>query len=242
MILQRLRLTISGAVQGVGFRPFVYALASRSHLSGFVGNESGGVFIEVEGEQKDLQDFLRRLREDAPPLAHITEIKTEKIRIQNDNNFRIVESENRADENTLVSPDTSVCKDCLRELFNPRDRRFRHPFINCTNCGTRFTIIRDIPYDRSNTTMSQFEMCEFCRSEYDDPLDRRFHAQPNACRNCGARVWFADKFNKAIYDEAAILATQKVLSENGIVAVKGIGGFHLVCDARSNTALRILRE
>ena len=242
MILQRLRLTISGAVQGVGFRPFVYALASRSHLSGFVGNESGGVFIEVEGEQKDLQDFLRRLREDAPPLAHITEIKTEKIRIQNDNNFRIVESENRADENTLVSPDTSVCKDCLRELFNPRDRRFRHPFINCTNCGTRFTIIRDIPYDRSNTTMSQFEMCEFCRSEYDDPLDRRFHAQPNACRNCGARVWFADKFNKAIYDEAAILATQKVLSENGIVAVKGIGGFHLVCDARSKTALRILRE
>ncbi|MCY7345400.1 MAG: carbamoyltransferase HypF [Pyrinomonadaceae bacterium] len=242
MMLQRLRLTIGGAVQGVGFRPFVYALARRSHLSGFVGNESGGVFIEVEGEKKDLQDFLSRLREDAPPLSHITKIKTEEIRIQNDNNFRIVESENRADENTLVSPDTSVCKDCLRELFNPHDRRFRHPFINCTNCGTRFTIIKDIPYDRSNTTMSRFEMCELCRSEYDNPLDRRFHAQPNACRDCGARVWFDGKNEKKIYDEDAILATQKVLSEGKIVAVKGIGGFHLVCDARNDTALRILRE
>ncbi|MEJ7861318.1 MAG: carbamoyltransferase HypF [Pyrinomonadaceae bacterium] len=242
MIVQRLRLTICGAVQGVGFRPFVYVMASRRNLSGFVGNESGGVFVEIEGKQADLQDFLRCLREDAPPLSHVTKIKTEEIRIQNDKIFRIVESQSRTDENTLVSPDTSVCKDCLRELFNSRDRRFRHPFINCTNCGTRFTIIRDLPYDRPNTTMSRFEMCEFCRSEYDNPLDRRFHAQPNACRNCGARVWFADKFNKAIYDEAAILATQKVLSENGIVAVKGIGGFHLVCDARSDTALRILRE
>ncbi len=242
-MMQRLRLTIGGAVQGVGFRPFVYALARHWNLSGFVGNESGGVFIEVEGEQKDLQDFLRRLREDAPPLAHITEIKTEEIKTQNDNNFRIVESKSRADENTLVSPDTSVCKDCLRELFDSRNRRFRHPFINCTNCGTRFTIIKALPYDRSNTTMSRFEMCKFCRSEYDNPLDRRFHAQPNACRDCGARVWFVGKNGQDVYEEEdAILATQKVLSSGKIVAVKGIGGFHLACNARSDAALHILRE
>ncbi len=242
MSLQRLRLTIGGAVQGVGFRPFVYALARLGKLSGFVGNESGGVFVEIEGKQADLQNFLRRLREDAPPLSHITEIKTEEIKIQNDKTFRIVESESRADENTLVSPDVGVCKDCLRELFDPRDRRFRHPFINCTNCGTRFTIIKDIPYDRPNTTMSRFEMCELCRNEYENPSDRRFHAQPNACKNCGAKLWLVGRNGKQIYDEDAILATQKVLSENGIVAVKGIGGFHLVCDARNDAALRILRE
>ena len=189
--MQRLRLTIRGAVQGVGFRPFVYTLASDSNLSGFVGNENGGVFAEIEGEPENLQSFLHRLPVEMPPLSRITEVKTEEIKIQNDRDFQIVESASRAGGNTLVTPDTSVCKDCLRELFNPRSRRFRHPFINCTNCGTRFTIIKDVPYDRTNTTMSAFEMCELCRSEYENPADRRFHAQPNACRDCGARVWFA---------------------------------------------------
>ena len=247
MALQRLRLTIRGAVQGVGFRPYIYALARRSDLSGWVGNESGGVFIEIEGEPENMQDFLRRLTENAPPLAHITEVKTQKIEIQNDEGFRIVESESQANDSTIISPDVGICADCLRELFDPRDRRFRHPFINCTNCGTRFTIIRDVPYDRSNTTMSVFEMCESCRSEYENPSDRRFHAQPNACRDCGARVWFVNKSERGenereIYGEAAIIAAQKVLSENGIAAVKGIGGFHLACDAGSDAALRILRE
>jgi hydrogenase maturation protein HypF len=241
-ILQRLRLTIRGAVQGVGFRPFVYTLASDSKLSGFVGNESGGVFAEIEGKPENLQIFLRRLHLEMPPLSHIAEVRTEEIKVRNDRDFKIVESESRAGENTLVAPDTSVCKDCLRELFNPRNRRFRHPFINCTNCGTRFTIIKEVPYDRPKTTMSAFEMCKLCRSEYENPADRRFHAQPNACRDCGARVWFADKTEKVIYDEEAILETQKVLSANGIVAVKGIGGFHLVCDARHDAAVRILRE
>ena len=283
--MQRLRLTIRGTVQGVGFRPFVYALAIDSNLSGFVGNESGGVFAEIEGKPEDLQVFLCRLQVEMPPLSHITEVKTEDIKVLNDKYFRIVESESRAGENTHVSPDVSVCKDCWRELFDKKNRRFRHPFINCTNCGPRFTIIKNVPYDRPQTTMSAFEMCEKCFNEYENPLDRRFHAQPNACRDCGARVWFVEKttgaqsvpvamsasfarksvlpeFNSncdasffraeatltatgtdcAPVGESAIVETQKVLAENGIVAVKGTGGFHLVCDARSDAALRILRE
>jgi hydrogenase maturation protein HypF len=240
--LQRLHLTIDGAVQGVGFRPFVYACAKSCDLSGFVGNESGGVFVEVEGLENNLVNFQKLLRENALPLARVISIEVEEIAPTGETDFRIVESKSRDAENTIVSPDVSVCADCLSELFDETDRRFRHPFINCTNCGTRFTIIKDIPYDRPNTTMSVFQMCESCRSEYDNPLNRRFHAQPNACRNCGARVWFVGKNEKEIYDENALLAAQKVLTENGIVAVKGIGGFHLACDARSDAALYILRE
>jgi len=241
-ISQRLRLEIRGVVQGVGFRPFVYTCAKSCGLSGFVGNQSNGVFVEVEGAKNSLREFQRLLRENAPPLSHITSIKSKEIAPKFENDFHIAESGTRTAENTLVSPDVSVCDDCLRELFDEKDRRFRYPFINCTNCGTRFTIIKDIPYDRPDTTMSVFEMCQLCRSEYDNPLDRRFHAQPNACRNCGARVWFAGKNEKEIYDEDAILAVQKVLSENGIVAVKGIGGFHLACDAGCDAALQTLRE
>jgi hydrogenase maturation protein HypF len=240
--LQRLHLTIGGAVQGVGFRPFVYACAKSCDLSGFVGNESGGVFVEVEGLEKNLINFQKLLCENAPPLARVISIELQEIAPTGETDFRIVESKTRDAENTIVSPDVSVCADCLRELFDEKDRRFRHPFINCTNCGTRFTIVKDIPYDRPNTTMSRFEMCELCRSEYDNPQNRRFHAQPNACRNCGARVWFVAQNEREIYDEDALLAAQRVLSENGIVAVKGIGGFHLACDARSDAALQVLRE
>jgi len=239
---QRLRLRICGAVQGVGFRPFIYACARSCDLRGFVGNESGGVFIEVEGLENDLISFQKLVRENAPPLAHITSIKIEEIPATAEADFRIVESRLRESKNTLVSPDASVCGDCLRELFDETNRRFRHPFINCTNCGTRFTIIKDIPYDRPNTTMSVFKMCELCQSEYGDSLNRRFHAQPNACRNCGAKIWFFSADEKEIYDEDAILATQNFLTEGKIVAVKGIGGFHLACDARNEMALRILRE
>ncbi len=242
LILQRLRLNIRGVVQGVGFRPFVYTCAKSCDLRGFVGNESGGVFIEIEGAENDLINFQKLLRENAPPLARVTSIEIEKIAPAGETDFRIVDSKSGESENTLVSPDVSICGECLRELFDEKDRRFRHPFINCTNCGTRFTIVRDIPYDRPNTTMSVFQMCGLCQSEYDNPLDRRFHAQPNSCRNCGARVWFVGKNEKEIYDEDAILATQKALTENGIVAVKGIGGFHLACDAQSDAALQILRE
>ena len=200
------------------------------------------MFIEVEGAERKLREFQTLLRETAPPLSHITSIESREIAPKFDTDFHIAESERQAEKNTLVSPDASVCDDCLRELFDENDRRFRYPFINHTNCGTRFTIIKDIPYDRPNTTMSVFQMCESCQGEYDNHLSRRFHAQPNACRDCGAKVWLIRKNEKEIYDENAITATQKVLSENRIVAVKGMGGFHLACDARSDAALRILRE
>ena len=192
--------------------------------------------------RSNLINFQKLLRENAPPLTQIISIEIEEIPATGETDFRIVESEFQTGGNTLVSPDVSVCDECLTELFDENDRRFRYPFINCTNCGTRFTIIKDIPYDRPNTTMSRFEMCESCQSEYDNPLDRRFHAQPNACQNCGPRVWFVGKDGKKITGEDAISATQKVLSEGKIVAVKGIGGFHLACDARSDAALRVLRE
>ena len=242
IIGQRLRMSIRGVVQGVGFRPFVYTCAKSCDLSGSVGNESGGVFVEVEGLEKNLINFQKLLRQNAPPLSHIISIEIEEIPPNNETDFRIVESQTKKSESTLISPDVSICEDCLGELFEENDRRFRYPFINCTSCGTRFTIIRDIPYDRPNTTMSVFEMCELCQSEYNNPLSRRFHAQPNACQSCGPKVWFFSKKEKEIYDEDAILATQKVLTENGIVAVKGIGGFHLSCDARCDAALLILRE
>ena len=180
-IWKRLRLEIRGIVQGVGFRPFVYTTAKKFDLKGFVGNQSGGVFVEVEGETADLSDFQTYLSSNLPPLAHITRIDSREIAAQFSADFYIAESENRTSENTLVSPDVSVCKDCLRELFDKNDRRFRYPFVNCTNCGTRFTIIKDIPYDRPQTTMNVFQMCELCQSEYENPLSRRFHAQPNAC-------------------------------------------------------------
>lgn len=239
---QRLRVEIRGVVQGVGFRPFVFAAAKRFDLKGFVGNKSGGVFIEVEGEEKNLREFQRLLCENAPPLAYITAIDSREIAPQFSDDFYIAESENRASENTLVSPDVSVCKDCLRELFDKNDRRFRYPFINCTNCGTRFTITKDIPYDRPNTTMTVFKMCELCQSEYDNPLNRRFHAQPNACAECGPAIWFVGKNDEKIFLEDAISATQNALLNGEIVAVKGIGGFHLACDAASDAALRKLRE
>ncbi len=241
LILQRLRLKIDGAVQGVGFRPFVYNCAKAFSLGGFVGNESGGVFVEIEGTKDNLQKFQQKLRENPPPLALINSIEIEEIAVTGETDFRIVKSEMREAANTLVSPDVSVCGDCLHELFDEKDRRFRYPFMNCTNCGTRFTIIRDIPYDRPQTTMSAFQMCELCQAEYDDPLDRRFHAQPNACRNCGPQVWLVGQNDQEIDGENAIIAAQKVLAENGIVAVKGIGGFHLACNARSDAAVQTLR-
>lgn len=240
-VSQRLRLTIGGAVQGVGFRPFIYACAKSCDLCGFVGNQSGGVFIEVEGLENNLVNFQKLLREKLPPLAHITSIEIEEIFTTGETDFRIVESETNESENTIVSPDVSVCADCRRELFDKNDRRFRYPFINCTNCGTRFTIIKDIPYDRPNTTMSRFQMCGLCQEEYDNPRNRRFHSQPNACPNCGPKVWLVGKNEEEVFAETAIAAAQKVLRAGGIVAVKGIGGFHLACDARRDAALQKLR-
>ena len=240
----RLRLTITGVVQGVGFRPFVYALASRFALSGHVGNESGGVFIEIEGPADALKQFQDRLLDEAPPLAHIEQVHLEEMEPREENGFSIVRSERRNAAHTMLSPDVCVCDDCLAETLDPSDRRYRYPFTNCTNCGPRFTIIQDIPYDRPHTTMSSFSMCVDCQAEYDDPLNRRFHAQPNACPVCGPRIWLelTGKLGAVAQENEALDAAQRLLAEGKVLAVKGLGGFHLACDAGSNAALDILRK
>lgn len=240
--LKRIRLEIQGVVQGVGFRPFVYAAAQKFDLKGFVGNDSAGVFIEIEGNEKNLQDFRAFLKKNFPPLAHISEIKITEIEPQNETDFRIVESEKRDTDFTLISPDISVCEDCLQEFFDENDRRFQYPFINCTNCGPRFTITEKVPYDRPFTTMRSFSMCSDCRKEYENPENRRFHAQPNACPKCGPHIYFFGKDGASFEKETAVNETRSRFKKGEIVAVKGIGGFHLVCDARNDEALKNLRE
>ncbi len=248
--LERQRLTVTGVVQGVGFRPFVYGLAARHGLTGFVGNHSGGVFIEVEGPEAELAAFQRDLVNQAPPLAHIERVTVEARPVQGDSAFTIIHSQVEASANTLISPDICLCADCLRELFDPQDRRYRYPFINCTNCGPRFTIIQNIPYDRPYTTMAGFPMCPDCQAEYENPLDRRFHAQPNACPVCGPHIWLELNPNiqpptsnlQPLSGDDALQATQQLLAAGQIVAVKGLGGFHLACDAASDEAVQTLRQ
>ncbi len=241
------RIHITGIVQGVGFRPFVYNLATRLGLSGWVLNSSSGVEIEAVGPEAVLDEFIARLRTDAPPLARIERItvapgqgQPQGLPLQG---FRILHSEARPGEFVPISPDVAICEDCLRELFDPRDRRYRYPFINCTNCGPRFTIIRDIPYDRPNTTMAPFVMCPDCQAEYDDPTNRRFHAQPNACPVCGPRLEFrAGPDAPPLYGEEALQAARAAIMAGRIVAVKGLGGFHLACDATADAPVARLRE
>jgi hydrogenase maturation protein HypF len=236
---QRWRLKVSGVVQGVGFRPFVYSLARRYDLAGFVGNNSSGVVIEIEGDSHALEDFRRALVNQPPPLAHIEAVNAEPLSINGVPGFSIHASDAVAGLSTPISPDIATCGACLKELFDPADRRYRYPFINCTNCGPRFTIVRDIPYDRPFTTMAAFPMCANCNAEYHDPLNRRFHAQPNACSVCGPILTFEPGGQKA---DEALVAAQRALAEGKIVAVKGIGGFHLACDATNDTAVAELRH
>jgi hydrogenase maturation protein HypF len=246
--LQRIHVRVSGIVQGVGFRPFVYGLARRFALNGFVGNDNLGVFIEIEGDEANITGFIDALIGSPPPLAHIEAVQQTTIAPQGSTTFTIVESDlnsQQASAHTLVSPDLCICDDCLRELLDPANRRYRYPFTNCTNCGPRFTIIKDLPYDRPLTTLAGFPMCPDCQREYHDPLDRRFHAQPNACPVCGPSVWFstgADQNDpQSICFDAGIVAAQQALAAGKIVAVKGLGGFHLACDATNDTVLTTLR-
>jgi hydrogenase maturation protein HypF len=238
--MQRYRLFVRGIVQGVGFRPFLFSLASKHSLSGFVSNHSDGVLLEVQGERSALDAFVHTLRTAPPPLAVIDEVSLEETPTCAETAFRIMESVSHANSSTPISPDIATCDDCLRELLDPTDRRFRYPFINCTNCGPRFTIIRDIPYDRPNTTMAKFAMCEACAHEYHSPENRRFHAQPNACPVCGPRIWF-ERNGENLWGEAAVQATVKALDQGEIVAIKGIGGFHLAVDATREDAVARLR-
>jgi hydrogenase maturation protein HypF len=238
----RHRLRIKGVVQGVGFRPFVYRLATELDLGGLVGNDSAGVFVEVEGPSAAVAAFEGRLLEEAPPLARIEGMDRSTIRARGHGSFRIVESVDRGTARTYVSPDIAVCADCLAEMDDPSDRRYRYPFINCTNCGPRFTITVRLPYDRPNTTMASFQMCADCEAEYHDPADRRFHAQPIACPACGPRVWFEHPDGKVEGTDAALEAARTCLESGQIIAIKGLGGYHLACEATSEPAVALLRE
>ncbi len=236
------RLSVKGIVQGVGFRPFVYQLATTLKLKGQVANTSNGVTIFLEGPLHDIESFLQDLTTQAPPLAHITHVGVEPLAPKGYDNFTISRSREDTQRFTLISPDVSVCNDCKNELFDPDDRRYGYPFINCTNCGPRYTIIDDIPYDRPKTSMRHFRMCPECQTEYDDPFNRRFHAQPNACPVCGPQVALHDREKKKIETENAIETTISLLKAGHVVAVKGLGGFHLVVDAENPAAVETLRQ
>jgi hydrogenase maturation protein HypF len=248
---------VRGVVQGVGFRPFVYRLALEEGLTGFVGNDTDGVTLEIEGPDERVVAFLSRLRSEQPPLARIDSVTVRELAATGEAEFRIVASEVVGRVSTGIPADAATCPDCLSELLSPLDRRYRYPFLNCTNCGPRFTITRSIPYDRPQTSMAKFPMCPACQSEYDDPLNRRFHAQPNACWDCGPRVWLvsadgnmlpgvsltsvvANCANSASSDP--VDQTINLLLSGNIVAIKGIGGFHLSVDATSQAAVMRLRE
>lgn len=239
----RQRITVTGVVQGVGFRPFVHRIASELGLTGFVGNDSGAVFLEVQGNGARVREFARRLRTQAPPLARINAISVADMgsRSCGPPEFRIVTSERVNGATTPIPPDVAVCDDCLAELFDPLNRRYRHPFVTCTNCGPRFTIIRSLPYDRPATTMSDFTMCARCAAEYHDPADRRFHAQPIACPDCGPSLWFRSPAGRIDGSEAALAAAQRALTSGAVLAIKGIGGYHLACVADDDAVVRGLR-
>jgi hydrogenase maturation protein HypF len=238
----RKRIHVSGIVQGVGFRPYVYRLAGAHHLSGHIANNAAGVVIEVQGPDAAIAEFLRALPSDAPPLALITDLQVAEIACDGDAAFTILPSEKSESVRTLILPDIATCDDCLRELFDPTDRRHLYPFINCTNCGPRFTIIRGLPYDRPQTSMSVFPMCPRCLAEYDDPRNRRFHAQPNACPDCGPHVELLDAAGHHLSSVDPVAGAAELLRSGSIVAVKGLGGFHLAADATNAAAVERLRE
>jgi hydrogenase maturation protein HypF len=229
-------------VQGVGFRPWVYQLAQRHQLGGYVFNSTLGVTIEVEGPDESLARFEAALRSEAPPLAELGPIRVERLASFGYRDFTIRDSEGAAGEFVLVPPDIATCPDCLADLRDPTNRRYRYPFTNCTNCGPRYTIIQEIPYDRPHTTMAAFRQCPACEREYHDPSDRRFHAQPNACPDCGPWVELWDRDRMLAQRTEAVDQTRKLLKDGAILAIKGLGGFHLACDATDDATLRRLRQ
>ncbi|TES84818.1 MAG: carbamoyltransferase HypF, partial [Dehalococcoidia bacterium] len=236
------RISVRGVVQGVGFRPFIYRLAQQYDLKGWVRNTSGNVEVEVEGDEARLNRFLEDLKTEAPPMSRIENIEVSFAALRGYSDFRIGESLSREGHYQLVSPDIATCPDCKEEIFSTTDRRFRYAFTNCTNCGPRFTIIEDIPYDRPKTTMRKFKMCPLCQREYDVPLDRRFHAQPNACPECGPSLELVDSEDRMVDCEDVIKTASRLLEEGKILAVKGLGGFQLACDATGDGAVSNLRE
>ncbi|MCI0390904.1 MAG: carbamoyltransferase HypF [Acidobacteria bacterium] len=239
----RLRVVIRGGVQGVGFRPFVYRLATELGLAGWVNNSPQGVFIEVEGDQVELKSFLLRIEREKPPRSFIQSLESSFLDPKGFMGFEIRESDSAGEKTALVLPDIAICPDCLNDISDPNNRRFRYPFTNCTNCGPRFSIIESLPYDRSNTTMKKFTMCAECAAEYENPPDRRFHAQPNACPQCGPHLELWDHEGKILTSQhEALLAAADAIRSGVVVAVKGLGGFHLIVDARNEEAVLKLRQ
>jgi hydrogenase maturation protein HypF len=240
--LELARISVRGVVQGVGFRPFVFQLATRHGLNGWVCNTSEDVRIEVQGDSRDLEQFISELQHNAPPLARIENISITYHPPADYTRFEIRHSVSEKGKYQLVSPDIATCQPCLKEIFTQGDRRYHYPFTNCTNCGPRFTIIEDIPYDRPKTTMRSFTMCPDCQAEYDNPLDRRFHAQPNACPKCGPSLELLDAKGHHVETSDVIITASELLKNGKVVAVKGLGGFLLACDATSEKAVQLLRR
>ncbi|HQL89926.1 MAG TPA: carbamoyltransferase HypF [Syntrophales bacterium] len=239
--IRRIRYLFSGVVQGVGFRPHVYRAATKHRLGGYVCNTPEGVTLEVEGPAGRLAKFHAELTKSFPPASDVEGMSRSDVAVLGETEFRIVASEQEGRKKVLISPDIATCSDCLRELRDPADRRYRYPFINCTNCGPRLTIIRDVPYDRQNTSMACFPLCPRCRAEYENPADRRFHAEPNACPVCGPRLWMADGEGNELAADPVEKAAE-LLRAGKILAIKGLGGFHLAVDASNEEAVRRLRS
>lgn len=242
MAQQGRHIEIRGTVQGVGFRPWVYQIARRDGVSGSVCNDSRGVIIDAFGSCEVLDRFLDSLRVDLPPAARVRELQWKEIEWRPEVTFRIIESAASDERRVSIPPDLATCNDCLKEIADPVDRRYLYPFTNCTNCGPRYTIVRDVPYDRGSTAMAVFNMCAACQAEYDNPLDRRFHAQPNACPDCGPQVNAVTPLGQQISTSHPLRFVARALRAQLTVAVKGLGGFHLACDATSSSAVQRLRE
>lgn len=234
-------VTVTGIVQGVGFRPFVYKIACDNNLNGWVSNSSRGVYIDVEGRERDILRFIQKLKTSPPKLSKIDEVFIEHREVVNYKDFKICHSEREENAMTYISPDIGVCEDCLKDIRNSENKRYRYAFTNCTNCGPRFSIIKKLPYDRAVTTMNEFQMCDECYEEYVDPLNRRFHAQPNACKECGPKLGLINNKGERIYCNDEIKETIKLIKEGKIIAIKGIGGFHLACDGKNEEAIKLLR-
>lgn len=244
---RRIRLLFSGVVQGVGFRPAIYRIATEQDLGGFVCNTAEGVIVEVEGQPGKIDRFLPTVLDNLPPAAEVSSVLQEDISARGEETFQILTSREDGNKDVLISPDLAVCENCLRELRDPQDRRYRYPFINCTDCGPRLTIIQDVPYDRPNTSMACFSLCPQCQREYENPADRRFHAEPNACPLCGPRLWIADRKGRLPVDDPLhpvdpVEMARKLLREGKILAIKGLGGFHLAVDATHEEAVLRLRN
>ncbi|HZA10460.1 carbamoyltransferase HypF [Mycobacterium sp.] len=239
---RRLRVRVHGVVQGVGFRPFVYTTAAALGLAGSVRNDSCGAVIEVEGDGGDIDEFLSRLHGNPPPLAVIESVEAQSIPVVGGTGFAIADTSRSDGGRTLASPDVAMCAECAAEQRDPGNRRYRHAFVNCTNCGPRFTIIASLPYDRASTTMAAFRMCDECAREYADPADRRFHAQPVCCPNCGPTLRYRDRDGSVTAGEAGLRRARELLRDGGVLAVKGVGGYHLACDAANERAVAELRS